>query len=304
MSIAKGHPLTEKLDFLTGYVSGELLIASTVHLISTIKVVYFFCFSHCPLLPGQIFLIEITDSQDGWSGHLRLGVTQCNPFYMTTIPEMVIPDMTATPKVTDDQREECNNSENRTWAVAITKFHNRIRFQSKEIQGIKNEITSTDRIACFANQNIPLQNLYFYGRKELTFSSSGERFPNFGQSTFIGSRIGIVLIPVDDDTKLELYKPGDRIPSINNPSNDKCNMHLIINGEDQGPSVTNIALDRPLFALIDVYSITKRVNIVASSALSSLKDLCRDNIRSRVHLNKDCECLPLPKALKQFCRFL
>lgn len=263
--------------------------------------VYSLSFSHCPLLPGQIFLIEIADSQDGWSGHLRVGVTQCNPSHMKTMPEMVIPDMTTTPNVDDNNLKQ---SVNRTWAVAITKFHNRIRSQNKEICGIQSEGDPMERLACFANEIISLEDLYFFGRKELTFSVSGVRFPNFGQSTFIGSRIGIVLIPVDNDTKLDLYKPGDQTNSTHSYGCEKCNMHLIINGEDQGPSVTEIPLNRPLFALVDVYSITKRVNIVGTTSLTSLKDLCRDVIRSRVHLNMDCEALPLPKTLKQFCQFL
>lgn len=54
-------------------------------------------FSERSLLPGEVFLIEIESSENGWSGHIRLGLTQLDPNDMQRgghlLPQCSIPDM-------------------------------------------------------------------------------------------------------------------------------------------------------------------------------------------------------------------
>ena len=52
------------------------------------------CFSEKPLKPGELFLIEIGIKEVGWSGHLRIGLTQINPVDICDhLPQYALPDL-------------------------------------------------------------------------------------------------------------------------------------------------------------------------------------------------------------------
>lgn len=52
-------------------------------------------FSEKPLRPGEIFLIEIEKDERGWSGHLRIGLTQLDPmmFDPRSLPRFAMPNL-------------------------------------------------------------------------------------------------------------------------------------------------------------------------------------------------------------------
>ncbi|KAK7081245.1 Neuralized-like protein 2 [Halocaridina rubra] len=70
--------------------------------------------SERPLQPGEIFLVEIEKTEPGWTGHMRLGLTQLDPDdpELIELPPYSLPDMT-----------NIGNS----WICAITKSHNRVQ---------------------------------------------------------------------------------------------------------------------------------------------------------------------------------
>lgn len=96
-----------------------------------------------------------------------------------------------------------------------------------------------------------------------------------------GSRIGLVYVPTKHDST-------------------KAEMHFIINGEDQGPCVSNIPFkEGPLYAVIDVYGTTKQVKIIQLYGVPTLQSACRDVILAKIHKDS-IPYLPLPPTLQEY----
>lgn len=204
-------------------------------------------FSEKPLHPMEIFLIEIEHNEQGWSGHLRIGLTQHNPHSQFELPRYALPDLANMGK---------------SWIFAVTKSHNRIyeeeSLNTDNPRPYKSIFDEGDYVYTYRGPfkksdlkpQVPI--ISFNESEDSATSATSERElnsngPNKATDilpTDVGSRIGIVYLVKDN----------------------KAEMHFIINGEDQGPCSKDIPYNEgPLYAVVDVYGTTKQVRIMQLS---------------------------------------
>ncbi|XP_074644750.1 neuralized-like protein 2 isoform X2 [Tubulanus polymorphus] len=239
-------------------------------------------FSEKPLSPGEIFLIEIEQNEGGWSGHLRIGLTQHDPSKPFDLPQYALPDLASMGK---------------TWVFAVTKSHNRVYVEDvsgdwpvkkpyESIIGDGPYIRSSRGYFIRAHLKPAIK------RDAAATDSAGENDDD------------------DDENALLATDVGSRIGVMYAVDNGKADMHFIINGEDQGPCARDIPFrDGPLYAMVDVYGTTKQVRVMQLYEDISLQMFCRDTIRK--HIRKDghygsngcIDQLPLPRKIKDYLSY-
>lgn len=91
---------------------------------------------------------------------------------------------------------------------------------------------------------------------------------------------------------------GSRIGVMYKPNGETADMHFILNGKDMGVKKIGIPYkDAPLYVIIDVYGITKKLRVV--SDFFSLQSACLQVIASLVSNKQEVlSQLPLPKKLR------
>ncbi|XP_068162069.1 neuralized-like protein 2 [Antennarius striatus] len=253
------------------------------------------CFSKHPLKPGEIFLIEIVDKELGWCGHLRVGLTARDPRGLEVVPEYSIPDLT-----------DLGNS----WVFAITRNHNKVESAGVEGQEAgdrgqaggqrlgRGEVEDKDRTDHSSQPQSFFTESYLY--------IENVRIP---KDKLVGrSRPGRYSHILDDLYKTNALPPTARRSRIGvlyvPKGRDMADMHIIINGEDMGPSAKGISASQPLFAVVDVFAATKCVRIVqVEYGFSSLQTLCRKAIQKHIIHRMAIEWLELPEALKHYCKY-
>uniref|UniRef100_A0A8C2T1K7 Neuralized E3 ubiquitin protein ligase 2 n=1 Tax=Coturnix japonica TaxID=93934 RepID=A0A8C2T1K7_COTJA len=225
------------------------------------------CFSHEPLEPGQLFLVEIDEKERGWCGHLRVGLTALDPQSLGSVPEYSLPDLVAMGD---------------TWVFAITRSHNRVSVDGQE--------EPTPAPAPLWEPELRIEGVRI-PRDKLVGRSRPGRYShlldelyrtNVLPPTALRSRIGVLYAPRPDGT---------------------ADMHIVINGEDMGPSARSLPTARPLYAVVDVFASTKSVHVIqVEYGFPSLQTLCRLVIQKHIVHRLAIDGLDLPPMLKHFCQ--
>ncbi|XP_017758830.1 PREDICTED: neuralized-like protein 2 isoform X2 [Eufriesea mexicana] len=139
-------------------------------------------FSEKPLQPGEIFLVEIENTEEGWSGHMRLGLTLIDPA-SASLPQYGMPNLA-----------KLGN----TWIFAITKSHtiwgNLGIYGGGVPPGEKKLIT--DGVNVQTSRGV----IPFNALRPNTIDSSQYILP-----TDAGSRIGIMYVPQSGSDKAEMH---------------------------------------------------------------------------------------------------
>uniref|UniRef100_A0A8C9EMD1 Neuralized E3 ubiquitin protein ligase 2 n=2 Tax=Phasianidae TaxID=9005 RepID=A0A8C9EMD1_PAVCR len=261
---APGHPPTR---FHRVHGSNVRLDASRTRATRVESFANALCFSHEPLAPGQIFLVEIEEKELGWCGHLRVGLTAHDPQSLGTVPEYSLPDLVGLGD---------------TWVFAITRSHNRVSADGQE-EPAPAPAPLWEPELRIEGVRIPRDKLVGRSRPGRYSHLLDELYrTNVLPPTALRSRIGVLYAPRPDGT---------------------ADMHIVINGEDMGPSARSLPTARPLYAVVDVFASTKSVRVIqVEYGFPSLQTLCRLVIQKHVVHRLAIDGLDLPPMLKHFCQ--
>lgn len=237
-------------------------------------------FSAKPLMPGEIFLVEIEHNEGGWSGHLRIGLTMHEPEELNDLPQYALPDLANLGK---------------SWIMAVTKSNSRGLVDQQHQQTAETAASTSQE----PRKTKPVlgdgQVICCGGRGSFRRSLLQPRIRNLSNSNYFHDYTKD-LLPTDVCSRIGVMYQAS--------SENTAEMHFIINGQEQGPNALNIPYrNGSLHAVVDVYGTTKQVRIVQLYPDMSLQHVCRDVILKHTRHKNNIDDLPLPEKLKVYLKF-
>uniref|UniRef100_A0A914VW72 Neuralized-like protein 2 n=1 Tax=Plectus sambesii TaxID=2011161 RepID=A0A914VW72_9BILA len=128
-------------------------------------------FSARPLEPFEPFLVSIERNENGWSGHMRLGLTSVNPNTRVRLPMYALPEL---------------NLIGRSWVFAISRHQ-------------FNDHNVNDQLAA-TTLALPRRSLY---ESDLCAADANRRKRPL--PTDVGSRVGVYFAPTADGQRARLH---------------------------------------------------------------------------------------------------
>ncbi|ESO08798.1 hypothetical protein HELRODRAFT_74472 [Helobdella robusta] len=143
-------------------------------------------FSAKPLHPREMFLIEVEKNELGWSGHLRIGLTQLDPNDNFDLPFYALPDL-----VHVDVKKD-------SWIFAVPAMHCRFseanRYQPRS-HGDGNDSTSSNYASSSPQTHL---------NSDSILGDANVILP-----TDVGSRIGIMYVVKGDFAEMHFILNGE-----------------------------------------------------------------------------------------------
>lgn len=263
-------------------------------------------FSEKPLLPNQLFMLEIEQIEPGWSGHIKLGLTLCSPDEEPLLPQYAVPDMINMGK---------------SWIFAVpghvyqspsypnlgSSLENFLDFDDlPRAYSSSHEISRkmpTSREKSIPQRCATINSDHSISRSHpsknsLSFPSSSSPVPGDDQELEDADSWASEQQLFPNRTAILPTDVGSKIGVLYKVKGSHAEMHFIVNGLNQRVFICNIPNRQHVYAVADIYGTTKQVRIVQMYSMPSLFECCLNFISRHVSSPEAVKLLPLPGKLK------
>ncbi|XP_075921259.1 neuralized-like protein 2 [Petromyzon marinus] len=258
------------------------------------------CMSAQPLPPGRVFLVELSQKETGWCGHLRVGLTRLCPGGSDGLGCPVGTEQSGTRQCTHSRHGMHGpalpipvpphaspemEALGGTWVVPISTGLG----AQREADALLGESDGEGDIVKVGNHVIVRDSLVGRSRVGRYSHLLDPLFKTHILSTTArGTRIGVIWRILEG-------KYGD--------TEQEGVMHLLVNGRDLGVFARGIPTHTPIFAVVDVFGCTRAVTVLhVEYAVPSLQTICRRMIQKLTVNRLAISRLGLPAALQCYCQ--
>ncbi|XP_061414690.1 neuralized-like protein 2 [Lethenteron reissneri] len=299
------------------------------------------CMSAQPLPPGRVFLVELSQKETGWCGHLRVGLTRLCPGGSDGLGCPVGSEQSGTRQCTHSRHGMHGpalpipvpphaspemEALGGTWVVPISTGLG----AQREADALLGESDGEGDIVKVGNHVIVRDSLVGRSRVGRYSHLLDPLFKTHILSTTArGTRIGVIWRILEgrycwtqQDVAFDSQSPCISLPWTRGLHKSRANitkypvlvkstpalkeegvMHLLVNGRDLGVFARGIPTHTPIFAVVDVFGCTRAVTVLhVEYAVPSLQTICRRMIQKLTVNRLAISRLGLPAALQCYCQ--